>query len=1517
MAVAEDLIGVTFLGPLSGTDGAYHMAIFYATEDALGNITYNGVIEFGPQNPIGSFSLVAAAAEATKEYFANVAGQNVNDGSPFGLLLGGERDWDANPDALNSIRDYQILITGADLSTQWNTMVNYARTVNEEGYEYRPLQQNSNTFVESALLLAGIPEPTAPGSQYATAINPQTHTTEQVWVPAAQNLVHDPVGNPEPPTPIELSPYQFANLNPTTTVITPDPAAGVTVQWNGQDVTITLPGYSPDTIPDTTGAVTGVSGNLVLIGTASGSTFDANGSGALMVGGPGNDTFLLGYGGNDWIDGGGGTNTADYSQSSDSYTVTIGAADGVVGGPQHDKVLQVADNATGGTDDLSAIQNVDFVNPGNTVLVQSLGNGSAPSDLTTIDLGADSGGDDTVDFSQYGSNVYLGATDTQSGPAVELYADNAFTKALGYAFSNFNTLILGNGNNDVETNIVNLNIVLGTGLNLVKHAGQGTTIDESKGGNDNVVVSDDILITGSTPTDEIFSPGGILLRGAVGQLGSQDPWIVGPDGTRYGLNQEGDLVIEDQLGDKTYVANYVGGPTVAYSQQTDGIFVGLEQVYAKRLLDLTRPEINNVQTMFKLGNELLYVRIGQTFFNNDPLVFDLTGGGINLTPMTDASPTFDMLGTGFAVNTGWIGANNGILVLEQQGQDGTPTITEMFGGTGANGFAALAQYDLNGDGVIDAGDPIYSQLRIWVDGNGNGVVDPGELETLQQAGIASINLDATPQTNDTDSGNTITATGSFTFADGSIGNIDQVNFNVDTFHSDYLGDTTVSAAAAALPNLKGYGTLTDLQVAMTLDPSLIDVVNANLPNLNFLDLASLRAAAMPILVAWAEAVQLPDANGNLQTVDPAAGNSDVWVLINTDSDGNITVDDYAYGVTDSDGSYIALASGGTVYDGDGNSISRPTLDQILESPTATGDSWVDFTADEIGFMSRYYGQPFQINSILSTDPLETLSTMSDFIGGALTTIDLDAIRLAMQGPLAQYFPGIAYDPVADKFSTTTDAQLAPMYEAIFNAAPSDPAAATAWLQEWTPIINAVLGDLNRPNNVVVTYGYQFASMVGAYQASNLPLDIADVATALGIPSGEVIEGSGATLTGPDQSSIYFVNSDGQTVTAGLGLNNFVMGADAGQVTIVDHEPWPNPADESILYVNANSTHVTATRNGLDLILAVNGTNEQITIQNEFFGVELGLNGTDIEDNWGVAQIQFADGVLWDMPDMAWAVSRPQPNDSIVTGTPGMDVLDGGVGGNNYLSGGDGSDTYLFGLAYGHDTINVDRTHAFDQDTDYVKFGAGISFSDLTFARQGDSDNLLITVNSTGNSLTILNQFSADYGLFGALWLDRIEVFAFADGSTYSWDDVIRMMDAQNKAPAIYGFDYDDTLDPGAGVHFVSGENGNDTYVFDFGYALDTVFDNTNNPIGGMTNTIQFGADVTEQDVTFSLAGSSNNLIITLPDGSTMLVEGQFALEAGLDAFDLITNFVFADGTTLAYTQVLQQLISAENRRQTA
>jgi hypothetical protein len=242
-----------------------------------------------------------------------------------------------------------------------------------------------------------------------------------------------------------------------------------------------------------------------------------------------------------------------------------------------------------------------------------------------------------------------------------------------------------------------------------------------------------------------------------------------------------------------------------------------------------------------------------------------------------------MNNTGFGIRTGWVQSGTGLLVLDKNGNGTIDDGSELLGAPAPIGFAALAQMDSNNDGVIDANDAAYSQLQVWNDANGNGKVDPGELETLAQAGIASINVAATTQSGVKIAGNTVNAVGSFTRTDGTSAAIDDVSFTVDPLHSTYLGDTTVSAAAATMANLKGYGTLTDLQVAMTLDPTLIDTFNANIGNLDQLDLTSLRNAAMPIFEAWARAVKLPDANGVLQTVDPTIADDSIPILARTDA----------------------------------------------------------------------------------------------------------------------------------------------------------------------------------------------------------------------------------------------------------------------------------------------------------------------------------------------------------------------------------------------------------------------------------------------------------------------------------------------------------------------------------------------------------------------------------------------------------------------------------------------------------
>jgi hypothetical protein len=83
-----------------------------------------------------------------------------------------------------------------------------------------------------------------------------------------------------------------------------------------------------------------------------------------------------------------------------------------------------------------------------------------------------------------------------------------------------------------------------------------------------------------------------------------------------------------------------------------------------------------------------------------------------------------------------------------------------------NGYAAMAELDTNGDGVIDAKDSQFANLRVWVDGNADGVSQADELKSLTDLGITKLNLDVKEGLAH-NNGNTISATSTYETADGA------------------------------------------------------------------------------------------------------------------------------------------------------------------------------------------------------------------------------------------------------------------------------------------------------------------------------------------------------------------------------------------------------------------------------------------------------------------------------------------------------------------------------------------------------------------------------------------------------------------------------------------------------------------------------------------------------------------------------------------------------------------------------
>jgi hypothetical protein len=146
------------------------------------------------------------------------------------------------------------------------------------------------------------------------------------------------------------------------------------------------------------------------------------------------------------------------------------------------------------------------------------------------------------------------------------------------------------------------------------------------------------------------------------------------------------------------------------------------------------------------------------------------------TPMA----TFDisMRGEGSCITTDWPTAATPWLVVDRDGNGSIDGGHELFGsGTrlrdGApaqHGFAALAEFDHNHDGRVDAHDPEFAKLMLWRDHDADRLSSPTELEPLRSAGVEQLAVDFDVRRECDERGNCGTARAPFAFA-GGVGEI--------------------------------------------------------------------------------------------------------------------------------------------------------------------------------------------------------------------------------------------------------------------------------------------------------------------------------------------------------------------------------------------------------------------------------------------------------------------------------------------------------------------------------------------------------------------------------------------------------------------------------------------------------------------------------------------------------------------------------------------------------------------------
>lgn len=440
-----------------------------------------------------------------------------------------------------------------------------------------------------------------------------------------------------------------------------------------------------------------------------------------------------------------------------------------------------------------------------------------------------------------------------------------------YIVSDEGDLVVENANEGTDTvksevtytlgdNVENLELtgsdeISGTGNaldNIIKGNDESNNALSGLDGNDTIYGNDgDDTLIGGQGNDRLFG-------------GDDDDMLLGEAGDDYLVGGEGKDILLGGAGFDTYSAD--DEDTIVDNDAKGQVFL-----HGGRLAGGTRKQSDPENTYYGSGNT--YVLNGTSLtingglrvnnYNNgdlgiylktepddppppekpdfsdaehrtSPIIIDLDGDGVE-TRAWSRDLYFDHDANGMRESTAWAGEDDGFLVRDIDGNGLIDSGREMFGTNtqlqngqlAKNGYEALKELDSNQDGVVDVADAAFADLRIWRDANGNGITDAGELMTLGEAGIASLNTQWTASSTVDANGQLHAQVSTATRTDGSTTATSDVWFQVDAgYRVNTLALSENYLDMLDLPNAQAFGNLPDLRQSMAEDPVLKGLVEA-------------------------------------------------------------------------------------------------------------------------------------------------------------------------------------------------------------------------------------------------------------------------------------------------------------------------------------------------------------------------------------------------------------------------------------------------------------------------------------------------------------------------------------------------------------------------------------------------------------------------------------------------------------------------------------------------------------------